>query len=291
MSHKKNLAYQFTNPDRILFPEQEITKYELAEYYLKVKDWILPHMVNRPLSMFRCPKGYDQECFFQKHLDEVIKKPFYAIDIQEKEKIEKYIYIKNIDGLFELVQRSVLEIHLWGCHIDNVEKPDMITFDLDPADDIEWKQVIAAAYLIREELANINLTSFVKTTGGKGLHIVIPIKRLLSWDKVKEFASLFAEYIEQLNPKLYVVNMSKAKRHGKIFIDYLRNTRGATAIAPYSARAKKNAPIATPLAWKELTKKIKPNGFTLQNFPQRLKKLNDDPWKDFFKIKQSLPKF
>lgn len=280
---------KLTHPDRVLYPQLDITKQELAQFYDDIQEWILPYIIKRPLTFLRCPNGSQHSCFYQKHLASEAKTPLYTIDIKENKKTSPYVYIKDISGLIQLVQLGILEIHLWGCHIDKIEKPDMIIFDLDPAPDVEWKKVIAAAKWLRDELQKINLISFVKTTGGKGLHVVVPIKRLYSWEDIKFFASNFVEYLVSLKPDQYTGSMAKSKRTGKIFIDYFRNDRGATAIAPYSTRANEYASISTPLAWNELTTRIKSNTFTIKNLKKRLKNLKADPWKDFFNIKQKLP--
>lgn len=286
---KLQLEYPLTNPDRILYPEQGITKLDLAKYYDAVQDWVLPYIINRPLTLVRCPTGRRHECFFQKHLNELIPDAIYPILIKEKQKSEEYIYIKNFSGLIALVQLGVLEIHPWGSRIDNIEKPDIITFDLDPAPDVEWKKVIQAAFFIKEQLENIHLKCFVKTTGGKGLHIVIPIKRQYDWPEIKVFTRVFVEFIVKEMPNEFIGTMSKARRRGKIFIDYLRNQRGATAVAAYSTRIREKATVSTPLSWDELTPRIKSDTFTIQNVPKRLAELKKDPWEDFFHTHQSLP--
>lgn len=288
---KKNptkITYPFTHPNRILYPEQNITKLQLAQYYEQIQQWILPYIINRPLTLVRCPSNY-KKCFYQKHLADKLIPDIYTIDIKEKHTKGKYIYIKNLKGLLALVQLGVLEIHPWGCTIKHIEKPDMMTFDLDPAPDVAWKNVIAAAKLIKKEFKKIGLDSFVKTTGGKGLHVVIPIKPHHDWHTIRTFTHSFVKYMVSQKPLLFTDNMSKAKRVGKIFIDYLRNQRGATAVAAFSTRAKQNASVSTPLEWRELSTKIKSDTFDIFNLPKRLAKSKKDPWEDFFRISQSLP--
>lgn len=280
--------YPVTNPEKILYPESGITKLAIAKFYEAIHEWILPHIINRPLSLVRCPHGLQQKCFYQKHLTEAKVHDVYTIDVKEKNKKSPYLYIKDKNGLMALVQLGVLEIHPWGVHIDHVDTPDVIVFDLDPAPDVAWKRVIQAARLIRNELLKLDLISFVKTTGGKGLHITIPIRPQYRWDQIKIFAQAFAKYIVSLKPDSYIDISTKAKRAGKIYIDYLRNQRGATAIAPYSTRAYPGATIATPLRWEELTTKVKSDTYTIQNLLKRLKKLKTDPWEGFFEIKQTL---
>lgn len=279
--------YPLTNPNKILYPEDEITKQDIADYYASIKKWILPYIIERPLTIVRCPDGY-RECFYQKHINKTTPPSLHGITIKEKKSKEECIYIKDEAGLMGLVQLGSLEIHTWGSDIEKVEYPDMIVFDLDPSPDVEWKEVVKAALEVKKHLSEYQLTSFVKTTGGKGLHVVIPIKPEFTWDEIKHFAHTFANFMVMQNPDKYVDVMNKVKRKGKIFIDYMRNQRGATAIAPYSTRAREHAPVATPFEWDELTNKQKDTFYTIKTLPNRLDKLKHDPWKAFFKIKQSL---
>jgi bifunctional non-homologous end joining protein LigD len=276
-----------THPERIIYPKSGITKLDLAEFYEAVHEWMLPFIVNRPLTLVRCPQGLAQKCFYQKHLSEKIKS-LYSIRIKEKSATSDYIYLKKLDGLIALVQFGVMEIHNWGSQIDKLEQPDVLVFDLDPAPDVSWSKVVNAAKFVRDCLATIGLQSFVKTTGGKGLHVVVPIKRKYNWEEVKNFTHEFVNVIVEEKPREYISTMTKAKRTGKIFLDYLRNGRGATAVSPYSSRAREGATVATPLHWDELTAKIKPEQFTVKTVPKRLAKLKTDPWADYFKIKQHI---
>jgi bifunctional non-homologous end joining protein LigD len=282
-------GYGLTHPEKIMFPDSKISKLQIAQFYDSIGKWILPYIINRPLSLLRCPDGQGAQCFFQKHLNKNDQSSSTLFEDKPSNKDESFIYIKDIKGLLKLVQWGVLEIHPWGATADKPLKPDIIIFDLDPAPDVPWKKVIEAALRVKQELEELGLKSFVKTTGGKGLHVTIPIERRYSWDQVNHFSKVFVDYMVSKYPKDYIGTMSKAKRVGKIFIDYLRNHQGATAVAPYSTRARENAPIATPLAWEELTTKMKPTQFTLKTLPKRLASLKKDPWHDFFKIKQKLP--
>ena len=283
MDTKQNKTnYLLSNPDRILYPDQGITKQQLANYYLSVSEFILPHIVNRPLTLVRCPQGIGEKCFFQKHIADALPKGIYGIDIEEKHGKEKYLYIQDEVGLVALVQMGVLEIHPWGCRINNIEKPDLIVFDLDPSEDVAWSKVVQTAKLLQQQLENIDLVSFVKTTGGKGLHVVLPLKSHSIWSETVAFAHAFTNLIVNQNPEEYIGTMSKTKRKGKIFIDYLRNNRGATAVAPYSTRARPNATVATPLSWKELSTKTKSNTYNIDNLPNRLAKLKNDSVERFF---------
>jgi bifunctional non-homologous end joining protein LigD len=284
---KTGLTYKLTHPNKVLYPESKITKSDIAKYYEEIQDWILPYIVNRPLTIVRCPDNY-KKCFYQKHIINPVPNILYGIPIKEKNKTDEYIYIKDVAGLMALVQMGSLEIHPWGSRVDKVEYPDMITIDLDPSLEVAWKKVVWAAKQIRDYLKQYKLTSFIKTTGGKGLHVVIPIKPEYKWDVVKEFTHSFVNFLVAEHPKEYVSEMSKQKRKGKIFVDYLRNQRGATSVSAYSTRARVNAPVSTPLDWDELTNQSRDTLFTIKTVPNRLKQIKKDPWKEFFKTKQSL---
>jgi bifunctional non-homologous end joining protein LigD len=203
---------------------------------------------------------------------------------------DEVLYIENLDGLMALVQASCLEIHPWGSMLTAVEKPDRITIDLDPAEDVPWTALIEGAFEVRERLKAMNIESFVKTTGGKGLHVVVPLTPRVSWDEVKAFAQALAEAMAKDSPDRYLATMSKRARTGRIFIDYLRNGRGATAVAAYSTRARSGAPVSTPIAWDELVPSIRPDHFTVENLPTRLRHLGTDPWADLTRTKQVLSK-
>lgn len=280
------VGIELTHPDKILYPPDKITKLDLAEYYESIADKILPHLTNRPLSILRCPNRFNQTCFFQKHLNQRFSKHLHSIKITGDDK--DYFYIKNIQGLIALVQLSALEIHPWGSQIDNIEKPDLITLDLDPDSSISWQQLRESTLFIRDQLDTLGLEGFLKTTGGKGLHIVIPIARKLDWKDVKSFTQLFALKMCQLQPDRFVATASKSKRAGKIFLDYLRNGRGATSVAAYSTRARLHCPISMPIAWQELKKIKSSSEVNLLNINDYLKKVKKDPWADFSACRQSL---
>jgi bifunctional non-homologous end joining protein LigD len=277
-----------SHPDRVLYPEMGLTKQDLAEYYESIADWILPHVVDRPLTLVRCPGGRAGQCFYQKHLADEPPEHFRGVSIKEKSGTDEYVVIDDLAGLVSLVQMGVLEIHPWPARADKVEAPDRLIFDLDPGEGVPWKDVVVAAREVRDCLGELGLESFLRTSGGKGLHVVAPLARRNSWDELKAFAKAVAELLVREAPDRYIATMSKAKRRGKVFVDYLRNQRGATAIACYSTRAREGAPVAAPLAWDELTARLKPNGFTVKNMPQRLGKLQADPWAGFFDARQSI---
>ncbi|WP_341272888.1 DNA ligase D [Fluoribacter gormanii] len=278
---------KMTHPDKVVYPEDGITKKDLLNYYESVCEYIMPFIKDRPLSLLRCPENW-HDCFFQRHYIDSTPKVLKSVPIETKNKKEPYVYLNTIEGLLSLVQMNVLEIHPWGSLISHIEKPDFIVFDLDPGPSINWETIVKAAFEIKTHLNEFKLTAFVKTTGGKGLHVVVPIEPEYDWDEVKNFTHVFAEFMERINPNQYTSTMSKAKRGGRIFVDFLRNQRGATAISPYSTRARPHAPVAVPIHWDELGKDKRDSEFTIKTLPQRLEKLKGDPWEDYWSIKQSL---
>ena len=279
---------RLTHPDRVLYPEQGLTKRGLAEYYVEVAHWMLPHVAGRPLSLVRCPSGQGKECFYQKHISKGLPENLREVMIEESEGEEPYPVLDGVEGLLALVQMNVLEIHPWGSRADDVERPDRLIFDLDPDPSVGWPRVVEAGFEIRDRLAAMKLTSFVKTTGGKGLHVVVPITPRQEWPEVKAFCEAVATAAARDSPDRYTTNMAKAARPGKIFLDYLRNGRGATAIAAYSPRARPGAPVATPLAWEELGPSLGSDHYTVATLPRRLKALARDPWADIGKLRQSI---
>lgn len=279
---------RITNPGRIVYPEQGLTKLQLAEFYESIADWILPFIQNRPLTLVRCPSGSTGKCFYQKHLTDSLPDALRGVMVQERGKKSEYVVLDDLTGLISLVQMGVLEIHPWLASAKELEKPDRIIFDLDPDPGVGWDRVVAAAREVRKRIERHNLQTFVQTSGGKGLHVVIPLKPKKSWDEVKAFAKSVAQAMAHDDPSAYIATASKAKRKGKIFIDYLRNSRGATAVSPYSTRARTGAPVATPLRWEELSKIDAANHYTVANLPRRLSALTENPWKDFFFTRQSL---
>ncbi len=280
---------RLTHPDKLLYADDQITKLDLARYYHEVGPWILPHLEHRPLVLVRCPDGQAKECFYQKHPGVGTPANLRQIPIQEKHKHENYLVIDDVDGLVSLAQIGALELHAWGSREDKLELPDRLIFDLDPAPELAWKQVIESARQVREFLAELDLQCFLKTTGGKGLHLVIPIARRLDWDPAKAFCRKVAEALAQAAPDQFTSNMAKAARTNKIFVDYLRNDRGATAVVPYSTRSRPGAPVSMPIAWDELTPELHADSFNIHNALRRLTKLRADPWAEFFTTKQSLP--
>jgi bifunctional non-homologous end joining protein LigD len=278
-----------THPDKILDEETALTKLQLAEYYSAVAEVMLPHIAGRPLSLVRCPEGSGKPCFFQKHIGSGVPEGVNSVPVTGKNSgaVEQYITMDNAKGLVGLAQMGVLEIHPWGSRNDALETPDQLIFDLDPDEGIAWKQLVASALEVRDLLTQLGLESFVKSTGGKGLHIVAPIKPQREWPEVKAFAHSFVRMMEAANPKLYLTKMTKAARKNRIYLDYLRNERGATAVAPYSPRARKGARVAMPLGWNELKKPERPV-FTVANFDEWRTRLKRDPWAKMETLRQAL---
>ncbi len=277
-----------SHPDRVLFPDQGFTKLALARYYECVSPWLLPHLQDRPLTLVRCPVGYDKDCFYQKHANDKVPDTIGRVKISEDTGVSWYMIADSLPAVIGLVQMGVLELHTWGAKRDGLDRPDRIIVDLDPDPSVPWNFVIEAAQLVRTLLNELDLKCFVKTTGGKGLHVVLPLQRVHTWDEVNAFSKGLADHLVRLIPDRFIANMSKQKRKGKIYVDYLRNAKGATAIAAYSTRARPGAPVSVPLAWEELSVDVRSDHFTVANMVARLKVLKRDPWRDYFTVKQKL---
>lgn len=259
-------AIKISNPDRVVFPESGITKGELADYYARMAPHLLPWLAQRPISLVRCPQGRSRKCFFQKHDSGQFGAAVHQVDIKEKDgSSEPYIYVVDSDGVLSCVQMGTIEFHGWGSRTDTLERPDRLVFDLDPDEGLAFGEVIKAATDIKGHLADIGLTTFPLLSGGKGVHVVVPLQPAAEWPEVKDFAQRFAVAMAQAEPERFTATMSKAKRKGRIFIDWLRNQRGATAILPYSVRARPGAPVAAPVAWSELASFQKSDHFTVRD--------------------------
>jgi bifunctional non-homologous end joining protein LigD len=261
-----------THPDRIISQAGEITKGDVAEYYAGIAEFILPHLVRRPLSLLRCPGGIDGECFFQRNPGRGLGADVRTFDFSHNGKDFEYLYIEDEKGLLEVVQMNAIELHPWGATVDAVDFPDRMIFDLDPAPELPFEAVKLAAQDLRKRLAGKGLESLVKCTGGKGLHVTVPLAGKNRWPEVKAFAGAVAEEMVAAAPEAYVATMSKTKREGKIFIDYFRNDYTATAIADYAVRARPGVPVALPLEWKELNRVKSGSQFTMQDVLKRMRK-------------------
>lgn len=272
---------KLTHPDRVYWPDEGVTKEGLADYYSEVWRHIAPFIAGRPLALLRCPNGINGESFFQKHAWKGLNPSITLVDDPADKDGGPLISISDLDGLLGLVQAAVLEIHPWGSTVSDWERPDTIVMDLDPGDDVDWQTVIDAAEEVRDRLRERGLSAFVKTSGGKGLHVVTPLLPKADWPVIKAFTKTLAEEMASDSPDGYVSTITKSKRQGKILVDYLRNQRGATAVAAYSTRARPGAPVSAPLAWSELGPGIGPNYFSVSNMAPRLASLTEDPWGDF----------
>ncbi len=277
-----------THPERVLWEDQGLTKQELAEFYLDIGEWLLPHLINRPLTLIRCPGGTEKKCFVQRHSWAGMSDFIHCTTIPDNSGTQEALTVTDIQGVIALVQSGVLEMHVWGATLADLERPDRLIFDLDPGEGVDWPRVIEGALAVRERLKAIGLESVVKTTGGKGLHVVVPLKPKASWKEALAFSRGIAEAMAADEPDRYTTTSAKQEREGRIFIDYLRNNREASAVAPYSTRSRPGAPVATPIAWEELSPDLRPNGFTVENLSKRLTSLKKDPWAEIGRIDQVL---
>jgi bifunctional non-homologous end joining protein LigD len=267
------IAVKISNRERVIFPESGDTKGDLADYYAAVAPLMLPFVANRPISLVRCPQGRAKTCFFQKHDSGTFGDHVHHVPIREKDGgAEDYLYLSDAEGLLSCVQMGTIEFHGWAARTDDVERPDRMVFDLDPDEGLDFKECVQAAGDIRARLADLGLVTFAMLSGGKGVHVVVPLKRGHDWDTHKDFARRFAEAMSLAEPDRYVATMSKAKRKGRIFIDWLRNQRGATAVLPYSARSREGAPVAVPVSWDELAAMENAHPFSIGDVPELIRR-------------------
>jgi bifunctional non-homologous end joining protein LigD len=277
---------RFTHPDRVYWVDVGVTKQDLADYYGSVWDMMAPHLVGRPLALLRCPDGTKGQCFFQKHASAGLSERNLRTVTDKNGR--QVLAVDNLDGLLSLVQAGVLEVHVRGSTIEHLDICDRIVFDIDPGDDAPWAQVVAAARDVRERLAAMKLESFVKLSGGKGLHVVLPIDGA-DWDASKKFAQQVALAMAADTPDRYVTKITKSLRRGKIFVDYLRNSLEQTSVAAYSTRARAGAPVSVPVTWDELGRTKSGNQYTVLTLGKRLSGLRQDPWQSIGRVRQRLP--
>ena len=283
---------KISSRDRVIFPEAQATKGDLADYYAAVAPLMLAHTARRPISLVRCPQGRAKKCFFQKHDSGSFGDHVHHVPIREKDGgHEDYLYVEDADGVLACVQMGTIEFHGWDSHVETLEKPDRMVFDLDPDEGLAFADVKKSALDIRRQLADIGLVSFAMLSGGKGVHVVVPLDPGHGWDAHKDFSKRFAEALSLAEPDRYVATMSKAKRKGKIFIDYLRNQRGSTAIMPYSARARENAPVAAPIGWEELADVKSAGQWTIKDAAALLERAASAELKGWGFASQPLPGF
>jgi bifunctional non-homologous end joining protein LigD len=286
-----------SHPDRVLFPDVGVTKLGLARYYESIADWIVPHVIDRPLTLVRCPNGLGARstaeqpaCFYMKHSKVWAPPALRRVRIPELRKIGEYLIADSVAAVVGLVQMDVLEIHTWNSRFARIERPDRIVIDLDPGDGVAWADVVTAAKTVRALFEALDLACFAKTTGGRGLHIVVPITPRADWTECLAFARGCALALVRAHPDTFTERFARRGRERKILVDYLRNNRTNTSIAAYSTRARTGAPISVPIAWSELTATTTPDRFTIVTVPRRLSKLRRDPWKAYAATRQTIPR-
>lgn len=281
---------RLTSPGREVYPGEGITKQDVADYYAAVADWLLPELAERPLSLLRCPDGVGGECFFQKKHSDSLGPGVHAVCLSERAGEDEYIYVRDIEGVLSLVQMNAIEFHPWGARRRTPEKPDRLVFDLDPAEGVSWKEVQRAAREVRERLVRAGLESWPRLSGGKGIHVCVPLKPGSSWDQTKDFAERLARSMAEDAPDRFVASASKELRRGRIFIDWLRNGRGNTSVAGWVLRARAGAPVAMPLRWDELGRSRSGGHWDIRSAMRRAASLRSDPWEGFHQASQRLPR-
>jgi bifunctional non-homologous end joining protein LigD len=282
---------RITSRERVIFPEAELTKGDLADYYVALAPPMLEFAARRPVSLVRCPEGTDLDCFYQKHGHAGLGPHVHCLPIREKSgEMADYLYLDDTAGILECVQMGTIEFHGWASLADDLEHPERMVFDLDPDLGLGFSEVKRAAQHVRELLAGRGLESFATLTGGKGVHVVVPLTPGHSWEAHSGFAKALAQAMEEAEPERFTATMSKEKRKGKIFVDWLRNARGATAIVPYSARAHPTAPVAAPVSWDELDGIGSARKFTIRDAPKLLERAKSDALKGWGHAEQLLPK-
>jgi bifunctional non-homologous end joining protein LigD len=276
---------RISSPTRIVYPELELSKIDLINYYDSVTDAMFPHVENRPLTLVHCPDGLQAPCNYMRHRRVWGPNVLKRVTIKEKTKVGEYLAVVNLEGIVALAQMGIIEVHTWNSTIDDVERPNRIVWDLDPGPEVARVDVIAAARAVRKLLEALGLDSWVKTTGGHGIHVVAPLTPDRQWDECLTFAKAVAEALMRTDPSRYTTAFPKAGREKKILIDYLRNNRTNTSVAAFSARAKPTATVSTPVSWKQLAAKLNPESFTVLTVPG---KLRSDPWRDYWSCKQKI---
>jgi bifunctional non-homologous end joining protein LigD len=276
---------RISNPDRVVYPELGLTKIDLVRYYDRVAEWMLPHVLDRPLTLVHCPAGLQAPCNYMRHRRVWGPNVLKRVTIKEKTKVGEYLAVVNLEGVIALAQMGIIEVHTWNSTIDDVERPNRIVWDLDPGPKVKLRDVIAAAVAVRDLLETLGLQSWVKTTGGHGIHVVAPLTPQRQWDECLAFAKAVAEALTRTDASRYTTAFAKAGREKKILIDYLRNNRTNTSVAAFSARARPAATVSMPLGWKQLTARLKPEAFTVTTVR---KTLRTDQWRDYWRCKQKI---
>ena len=279
---------RISHPDRPIYPELGVSKLDLVRYYEEIGDWIVPHVRGRPLTLVHCPAGIGGPCLFMKHAKAWGPNALRRVHIQEKTKVGEYLVADDVRAVVALAQMGIVEIHTWNSTDDDVERPNRIVWDLDPGPQIEWKQVAAVALQLRDVLTALKLKAWVKTTGGRGIHVVAPIAPKRDWSECLEFSRDVSDAFVRTNPALLTTAFKKLGRERKILVDYMRNNRTNTSIGAYSSRARPGAHVSTPVDWSELDSS--PDHWTLSTVPWRLKRLRKDPWAEYWTTRQQISK-
>ena len=278
---------RISHPGRIIYPKLGFSKLDLVKYYARAGELILPHVVDRPLTLVHCPNGLQSPCNYMRHRKVWGPGVLRRVTIREKTKVGEYLAVDNVDGVIALAQMGVVEIHTWNSTTANVEQPNRLVWDFDPGPRTPWKAVVAAAKAIRKLLETLGLRSWLKTTGGKGLHVVAPIVPQREWDQCLDFARAVAAALARTDPALYTIAFAKQGREAKILIDYLRNNRTNTSVCAYSARAREGGTVSMPLDWAQLKTTLKPERFTVTTVGRRPRV---DPWRDYWTCRQKISK-
>jgi bifunctional non-homologous end joining protein LigD len=287
----ESFGVKISNPDRAIYPTEKLTKYDLAEYYAAINPLLMVDAANRPITLIRCPQGRAKKCFFQKHDTGSMGEDVKHVPIEEKKGgVQDYLYVDDIKGILSCVQMGTIEFHGWGSRADDIEHPDRLVFDLDPDVGLDFADVRDAARRIRDLLADLGLKTFPMLTGGKGVHVIAPLDQSADWDAVSSFAERFSRAVSEAEPETSTANMRKVQRKGRIFLDWLRNQRGSTAVMPYSARAREGAPVAAPIAWDELDDYEGGNAFTIRELDLLFERSESKLLKGWGEAKQALPK-
>jgi bifunctional non-homologous end joining protein LigD len=277
---------RLSHPDRPIYPDLGVSKADLARYFDALGDWIVPHVARRPLTLVHCPAGLGGPCRYLKHAKAWGPSALERVKIREKTKVGEYLVANSLAAVVALAQMGIVEIHTWNSTIDDVERPNRLVWDLDPGPAVTWKQTVATARLLRGVLETLGLVSWVKTTGGRGLHVVVPITPRLDWSACLDFARDVGDALVRSDPGLHTLTFAKRGRERKILIDYLRNNRTNTSVSAFSPRARPGAPVSVPLDWSELS--AEPDRFSLLTVPRRLRRLRVDPWAGYWTAAQDL---
>jgi bifunctional non-homologous end joining protein LigD len=287
----ENFGIKISSAERVIYPGEGLTKGDLANYYAAIEALMLVDMAKRPISLIRCPQGRAKECFFQKHDSGTMGPHVKHVPIKESDgEVQDYLYVQDARGILACVQMGTIEFHGWGSKTNKLEYPDRLVFDLDPDVGLDFNKVKAAAVRLRALLADLGLITFPMLTGGKGIHVIAPLDAKADWQKVKSFAERFSRAIAEAEPDMFTANIRKNQRKGRIFLDWLRNQRGATAVMPYSARAREGAPVAAPVAWEELDRIKSGAEYSIRDADELLARAGAKLLAGWGRAKQKLPK-